>query len=52
MVNSIGLLEDGDLEASSPGRPRFDKLYDGSSETETQPKRDEEDRIKRMARRK
>ena len=43
MVNSIGLLEDGDLEASSPGRPKFDKLYDGYSETETEPEGDRED---------
>ena len=41
MVNSIGLLEDGDLLVSSPGHPRFDK--DGSSETESDPNRDGED---------
>ena len=38
MVNSIGLLEDGDLLVSSLGRPRFDK--DWSSETESDPDRD------------
>ena len=45
MVNLIGLLEDGDLEPSSPGRPKVDKLYDGKySDSESDPEGDGEDR--------
>ena len=44
MVNSIGLLEDGDLEPSSPGHPKLDRSYDGKySGTETDPEGDGED---------
>ena len=44
MVNSIGLLEDGDLEPSCPGHSKLDRLYDGKySGTETDPEGDGED---------
>ena len=45
MVNSIGLLEDGDLEPSSPGRPRFDNEDLGKySNSESDPEGEGEDR--------
>ena len=43
MVNSIGLLEDGDLEPSSPGNPKLDRSYGKYSEAETDPEGDGED---------
>ena len=44
MVNSIGLLEDGDLEPSSPGRPKFDKEYGKYSDSESDSEGEGEDR--------
>ena len=44
MVNSIGLLEDVDLEPSSPGNLKLDRSYNGKySGTETDPEGDGED---------